>query len=79
MVLKLILLIFAFIITEIYKLLNERIEEHKYAFDLLKVLLLNKIILTILFVKSFYIGIFSKIKEIIPPILKLKPKFWLLH
>ena len=70
MVFKLILLIFAFIIVEIYNLLNDRIVEHKYAFGLLKVLLLNTLIVTILFVKSFYFGIFSKIKEIIPPIIK---------
>ena len=74
MVFKLILLIFAFIIVEIYNLLNDRIVEHKYAFGLLKVLLLNTLIVTILFVKSFYFGIFSKIKEIIPPIIKTATK-----
>ena len=74
MVFKLILLIFAFIIAEIYNLLNERIVKHKYAFGLLKVLILNTLVVSILFIKSFYFGIFSKIKEIIPPIIKTATK-----
>ena len=74
MVFKLILLIFASIIAEIYNLLNERIVEHKYAFGLLKVLILNTLVVSILFIKSFYFGIFSKIKEIIPPIIKTATK-----
>ena len=63
MVFKLVLLIFAFIIAEIYNLLNERIVKHKYAFALLKIFLLNAIILTILYVKSFYFGIMLKDKR----------------
>ena len=57
MVFKLILLIFAFIIVEIYNLLNGRIVEHKYAFGLLKVLILNTLVVSILFIKAFYFGI----------------------
>ena len=41
MVFKVLLLILLLIVTEIYQLLKEGIAEHKFAFGILKILILN--------------------------------------
>ena len=48
--------------------------EHKYAFGIVKILILNILFIFILSVKSFYLGILIKIKEAIPPIIKSTAK-----
>ena len=48
--------------------------EHKFAFGLLKVIILNTIFISILSSRSFYLGILIKIKEAIPPIIKIIAK-----
>ena len=42
--------------------------------SILKILVLNTMFLSLLAVKSFYLGILIKIKEVIPPILKTAAK-----
>ena len=74
MVFKILLLILFLIIAEIYKLIGEGIIQHKFAFGILKILILNTVFLSLLAVKSFYLGILIKIKEVIPPILKTAAK-----
>ena len=74
MTLKVLLLILFLIIIEIYQLLKEGIAEHKFAFGILKILILNTIFLSILSIKSFYLGILEKIKDSIPPIIKTAAK-----
>ena len=74
MAFKILLFIFILIIAEIYKLIKEGIIQHKYAYGILKILILNTIFLLILAVKSLYIGILIKIKEAIPPILETAAK-----
>ena len=70
MAFKVLLLILLLIVTEIYQLLKEGIAEHKFAFGILKILILNTIFLSRLSIKSFYLGILVKIKDSIPPIIK---------
>ena len=74
MVFKILLFILFLIIAEIYKLIREGIIQHKYAYGILKILILNTAFLSILAVKSLYLGILIKIKESIPPILKSAAK-----
>ena len=74
MTFKVLLLILLLIVTEIYQLLKEGIAEHKFAFGILKILILNTIFLSILSIKSFYLGILVKIKDVIPPINKTAAK-----
>ena len=74
MAFKIFLLFFLLIIAEIYKLIKEGIIQHKYAYGILKILILNTIFLSILAIKSFYIGILVKIKKAIPPILETAAK-----
>ncbi len=74
MAFKVLLLILLLIVTEIYQLLKEGIAEHKFAFGILKILILNTIFLSILSIKSFYLGILVKIKDAIPPIIKTAAK-----
>lgn len=74
MAFKVLLLILFLIVIEIYHLLKEGIAEHKFAFGILKVLILDTIFLSILSIKSFYLGILVKIKDSIPPIIKTAAK-----
>ena len=69
----LIFLLFS-IVAEITHLLKEGIWEHKYAFGMLKIMILNTIFLMILSIKSFYFGILLKIKEVLPKIIKSAAK-----
>ena len=52
MVFKILLFILFLIIAEIYKLIREGIIQHKYAYGILKILILNTAFLSILAVKS---------------------------
>ena len=71
---KILILIPFLIIAKIYKLIEEGIIQHKYAYGILKILKLNTIFLSLLAVKFFYLGILIIIKEVIPPILKTAAK-----
>ena len=48
--------------------------EYKFAFGILKEMILNTIFISILSARSFYLGILIKIKEAIPPIIKTAAK-----
>lgn len=74
MTFKVLLFILSLIIAEIIHLIKEGIWEHKYAFGILKIMILNTVFLTILSIKSFYLGILLKIKEMMPKILKSAAK-----
>ena len=74
MTFKILLFLLLLIVAEIYHLIKEGIAEHKFAFGILKILVLNTLFLSILSIKSFYIGILLKIKEAIPPIIRSAAK-----
>ena len=74
MTFKILLFILFLIVAEIYRLFKEGIMEHKFAFGILKVIILNTIFISILSARSFYLGILIKIKEAIPPIIKTAAK-----
>ena len=74
MIFKVFFFILFLIVAEIILLLKEGIIEHKMAFEILKILILNTAFLTILSVKSFYFGILLKIKEEMPKIIKFADK-----
>ena len=74
MTFKILLFLLFLIVAEIYQLFKEGIMEHKYAFGILKILILNTLFIFILSVKSFYLGILIKIKEAIPPLIKSAAK-----
>jgi len=74
MTFKILLVLLFFMIAEIYRLFKEGIMDHKFAFGILKVLILNTIFISILSARSFYLGILIKIKEAIPPIIKSAAK-----
>ena len=74
MAFKLLLFLLFLMILETYQLLKEGIAEHKYAFGIIKILILNTLFISILSVKSFYMEIFLKIKKAIPPIIRTAAK-----
>ena len=74
MVYKVLLFLLLLIIAEIYRLFKEGVADHKYAYGILKILILNTMTLSILSLKSFYLGILIKIKEVIPLIIKTAAK-----
>ena len=74
MTFKILLFILFLIVAEIYRLFKEGIMEHKFAFGIQKVRILNTIFISILSARSFYLGILIKIKDAIPPIIKTAAK-----
>ena len=59
---------------EIAHLIKQGIIEHKFAFGILKIMVLNTIFLLILYVKSFYLNVLLKIKKVMPEIIKSAAK-----
>ena len=55
-------------------LIKQGIIEHKFAFGILKIMVLNTIFLLILYVKSFYLNVILKIKKVMPKIIKSADK-----
>ena len=74
MTFKILLFTLFLTVVEIYRLFKEGIMEHKFAFGILKVIILNTNFISILSARSFYLGILIKIKEAIPPIIKTAAK-----
>ena len=74
MTFKFLIFILFLIVAEIAHLLKKGILEHKYAFGILKIMILNTIFLTILSIKSFSFGVLLKIKEVMPKIIKSAAK-----
>ena len=74
MTFKALLFILFLIVSEIIHLVKEGVAEHKYAFGILKILILNTIFLFVLSIKYFSFGILGKIKEAIPPLIKTATK-----
>ena len=74
MTFKALLFILFLIVSEIIHLVKEGVAEHKYAFGILKILILNTIFLFVLSIKYFSLGILGKIKEAIPPLIKTATK-----
>ena len=74
MAFKILLFLLFLMILEIYQLLKEGIADHKFAFGIIKILILNTLFISILSVKSFYMGILLKIKKAIPPIIRTAAK-----
>ena len=74
MTFKILLFILLLIIAEIFHLIKQGIIEHKFAFGILKIMVLNTIFLLILYVKSFYLNVLLKIKKVKPEIIKSAAK-----
>ena len=74
MTFKILLFILLLIIAEIVHLIKQGIIEHKFAFGILKIMVLNTIFLLILYVKSFYLNVLLKIKKVMPEIIKSAAK-----
>lgn len=74
MTFKILLFIFLLIVAEVFHLFKEGIVEHKFAFGILKIMLLNILFLVILSVKSFYLDVFLRIKKVMPVIIETAKK-----
>jgi len=74
MTFKVLLFLLLLIVAEIFHLVKEGITQHKYAFGILKILILNTIFLSILSVKSLYLGFLIKIKKVMPTIINTAVK-----
>ena len=57
-----------------YITIKEGIADHKFSFGILKILLLNTMIISLLSIKTFYLRFIIKLKEAIPPIIKIATK-----
>ena len=64
------------ILFEIVNLLQNGIMEHKIAYGMLKIIFLNTLFISILALKSFYLNILVKIKDVVPPIVKTAAKIF---
>ena len=64
------------ILFEIVNLLQNGIMEHKIAYGMLKIIFLNTLFISILALKSFYLNIIVKIKDVVPPIVKTAAKIF---
>ena len=69
--------LFAFldlIVLEVINLFKNGIMEHKLAYGILKVIILNTLLISVLALKSFYLNLLIKIKEAVPPIIETAVK-----
>ena len=73
MTFKILLFILLLIIAEIVHLIKQGIIEHKFAFGILKIMVLNTIFLLILYVKTFFY-VLLKIKKVMPEKIKSAAK-----
>ena len=74
MLLKFLFALLALIVLEVINLFNNGIMEHKLAYGILKVIILNTLLISVLALKSFYLNLLIKIKDAVPPIIETAVK-----
>ena len=77
MTFKIILGFILLIIYEIINLLNYGIVKHKFAFGILKILIINTLLILVLSFIFIYIIIYGKLKDVLPPIIKTAAKVFM--
>ena len=76
MLFKILFGLLVLILFEVIDLFKQGVMDHKLAFGILKILLLNIAFASILALKSFYLNLFLKIKDAIPPLIKTAAKIF---
>ena len=66
----------ALILFEVIDLFKQGIMNHKLAYDIFKILILNIAFASVLALKSFYPNFLLKIKDAVPPIIKTAAKIF---
>ena len=74
MLFKFLFALLALIVLEVINLFKNGIMEHKLAYEILKVIILNTLLISVLALKSFYLNLLIKIKEAVPPIIETAVK-----
>lgn len=74
MLFKFLFALLALIVLEVINLFKNGIMEHKLAYGILKVIILNTLLISVLALKSFYLNLLIKIKEAVPPIIETAVK-----
>ena len=68
MIYKILLGLIALILLELVNLFHNDIMKHKLAYGILKIVILNTILISVLALKSFYLNLLLKIKDVVQPI-----------
>ena len=76
MLFKILFGLLVLILFEVIDLFKQGIMEHKLAYGILKILILNVAFASVLALKSFYINFLIKIKDALPPIIKAAAKIF---
>ena len=74
MLFKFLFALLALIVLEVINLFKNGIMEHKLAYGILKVIILNTLLISVLALKSFYLNLLIKIKDSVPPIIETAVK-----
>ena len=74
MIYKILLGLIALILLELVNLFHNDIMKHKLAYGILKIVILNTILISVLALKSFYLNLLLKIKDVVPPIIETAAK-----
>ena len=74
MVFKFLFALLALIVVEVINLFKNGIMEYKLAYGILKVIILNTLLISVLALKSFYLNLLIKIKDAVPPIIETAVK-----
>lgn len=74
MLFKCLFALLGLIVLEVINLFKNGIMEHKLAYGILKVIILNTLLISVLALKSFYINLLIKIKEAVPPFIETAVK-----
>ena len=76
MLFKILFGLLVLILFEVIDLFKQGIMEHKLAYGILKILILNVAFASVLALKSFYLIFLIKIKDAVPPIIKTAAKIF---
>ena len=76
MLFKILFGLLVLILFEVIDLFKQGIMEHKLAYGVLKILILNVAFVSFLELKSFYLNFFIKIKDAVSPIIKTSAKIF---
>ena len=76
MLFKILFGLLVLILFEVIDLFKQGIMDHKLAYGILKILILNIAFASVLALKSFYLNFLIKIKDAVPPIIKIAAKIF---
>ena len=76
MLFKILFGLLVLILFKVIDLFKQGIMEHKLAYGILKILILNVAFVSVLALKSFYLNFLIKIKDAVPPIIKTAAKIF---